>query len=173
MAKILPSDDPNEIYVFGAVYVNAEPAEYLKLAMDVNRLGSLHQYLGVKKIGEPPSLSDLDGFRLESADVRNLRNCKAGDCDVQLPAEAIQVFRRRIDWSKPDAEGQVNREIQQYGTRCSTGVSTGGKWRAGTVSRSGPARRYFKILPGSAKPLERTSGVPSGTTQVLTRLSEG
>ena len=113
VAKILHSDDPNEIYVFGAVYVNAEPAEYLKLAMDVNRLGSLPQYLGVKKIGEPPGLSDLDGFRLESADVRNLRNCKAGDCDVQLPAEAMQVFRRRIDWSKPDAEGQVNREIQQ------------------------------------------------------------
>jgi hypothetical protein len=113
VAKILPSDDPNEIFVFGAVYVNAEPEEYLKLAMDVNRLRSLPQYLGVKRFGEPPSLSDLDGFSFEHDDVKILRKCKAGDCGVQLPIEAMQAFRRRIDWSKPDAEGQANRELQQ------------------------------------------------------------
>jgi hypothetical protein len=113
VAKILPSTDPEQLYVFGAVYVNAEPEAFLKLGMDVERLRTLPQYLAVKKFSEPPKLPDLAGFELDREDLKSLRNCKAGDCDIQLPTEAIEVFRNQIDWSRSDASSRANARFQQ------------------------------------------------------------
>jgi hypothetical protein len=40
VAKVLRSSTPAEIFVFGAVYVKAAPEEYIKLALDLSRLGN-------------------------------------------------------------------------------------------------------------------------------------
>ena len=65
VAKVLPSKRPAEIVVFGAVFVNAAPEEYVKLAFDMDRLRRLPSYLGVGRFSDPPKLSDLEGFTLE------------------------------------------------------------------------------------------------------------
>ena len=43
---MLPSKTPAEIFVFGAVFVNANPYEYVKFAFDMNRLQRLPSYRG-------------------------------------------------------------------------------------------------------------------------------
>ena len=89
VAKIVDSPTPDEVYVFGSVYVEATPESYLKLASDIDALRKLPSYLAIQSFSDPPQLSDLNGFALEEKDIEELKTCKVGHCEVQLPTEAI------------------------------------------------------------------------------------
>jgi hypothetical protein len=112
VVKVLPSKTPAEIFVFGAVFVNATPEEYVRFAFDMGRLRRLPSYLGVGRFSDPPRLSDLEGFTLEPEDIRNLKTCRPGKCAVQLPAEAMLELQRAIDWSGPDVAPLVNDRVR-------------------------------------------------------------
>jgi hypothetical protein len=109
VAKVVESPTPDEVYVFGSVYVEATPESYLKLASDIDALRKLPSYLAIQRFSDPPQLSDLGGFTLNEQDISELKNCKTGHCQVQLPTEAIEDFQHSVDWSAPDVADQVNR----------------------------------------------------------------
>lgn len=113
IAKVLQSRTPDEVFVFGSVYVESTPESYLKLALDVDALGKLPNYLAVRKFSDPPNLSDLDGFSLEPEDIKQLKNCKPGHCEIQLPVEIMEEFQHSVDWSAPDRAEQVNSLTRQ------------------------------------------------------------
>ncbi len=107
VAKILHSRTADEIFVFGAVYINAAPEDYLKFSRDFDRLRKLPGYLAIGEFSNPPQLSDLKGFTFDSEDIKALRNCKPGECQIQKPASSIEELHQSIDLSAPDAEEQV------------------------------------------------------------------
>src|SRR5262245_32310831 len=74
LAKVLDSRTPDEVFVFGSVYIDATPESYLKLASDTDALRRLPNFLAIQKFSEPPQLSDLGGFTLEDEDVKQLKN---------------------------------------------------------------------------------------------------
>jgi hypothetical protein len=113
VSKNLRSRTPDEIFVFGAVYIKAEADSYLKFSRDFDRLRTLPGYLAVGQFSNPPRLSDLEGFTFDSDDIKALRNCKTGDCQIQMPTSSIEELHRLIDLSAPDAEAQVNQLLQQ------------------------------------------------------------
>ena len=113
VAKVVESHTPDEVLVFGAVYVEATPESYLKLASDIDGLRKLPSYLAIQGFSDPPQLSDLDGFVLDQQDIAELKSCKPGHCDVQLPTEAMEDFQRSIDWSAADVAETVNRRAQR------------------------------------------------------------
>jgi hypothetical protein len=113
VTKNLKSRTADEIFVFGAVYIKAEPDSYLKFSRDFERLRALPGYLAIGQFSDPPRLSDLDGFAFDSEDIKALRNCKTGDCEIQMPTSSIEDLHRSIDLSAPDAEAQVDRMLQQ------------------------------------------------------------
>lgn len=85
VSKTLHSRSPAEIFVFGAVYVNASPDAYLAFATDFDRLRTISGYLAIGKFSTPPQLSELNGFTFDSNDVEALKKCQPTACDVQLP----------------------------------------------------------------------------------------
>ena len=109
VAKVVESPTPDEIYVFGSVYVDATPEGYLKLASDIDALRKLTSYLAIQSFSDPPQLSDLEGFTLDEQEISELKDCKPGYCQLQLPIEAIEEFQQSINWSAPDVADQVNR----------------------------------------------------------------
>jgi len=109
VAKVIESPTPDEVYVFGSVYVEGTPESYLKLASDIDALRKLPSYLAIQSFSDPPQLSDLEAFTLEEQDITELKNCKTEHCQVQLPIEAIEEFQQSINWSAPDVADQVNR----------------------------------------------------------------
>jgi hypothetical protein len=113
LAVVMDSPTADEVFVFGAVHVEAMPESYLKFASDLEQLRRLPSYLAVREFSSPPQLSDLDGFAIGADDCKDLRNCKPGDCELQLPSEAMEDFQRSINWSGPDVAGQVNRLARQ------------------------------------------------------------
>jgi len=113
VVKALPSRQPAEVFLFGAVYIHAAPESYLKFAHDFNRLRKLPNYLALGVFNNPPQISDLKGFSFEKDDIEALKTCKPGDCQVQLPASSIEELQRSIDWSAPDVSEQVNQYLQK------------------------------------------------------------
>jgi hypothetical protein len=62
VAKVLPSKTPAEILIFGAVYVNATPEEYVKLAFDMDRLRRLPKLPGCRPAQRSPEALGSGGF---------------------------------------------------------------------------------------------------------------
>ncbi|MBS1842061.1 MAG: hypothetical protein JST77_14565, partial [Acidobacteria bacterium] len=113
VAKILSSSERSDIFVFGAVYIHAQPSAYLEFMSDIHRLKKLPAYLGAGKFSEPPQLSDLEGFSLDDEDIKDLRKCKPGKCDLQLPESSMETVRNSIDWNSPDAAEVINHRAKQ------------------------------------------------------------
>ena len=112
VAKTLPSRTPAEVFLFGAVYIHATPESYLKFAQDFDRLRKLPNYLALGVFSNPPQASDLKNFSFDEDDIKALKNCKPGDCLIQMPASSIEALQSSIDWSAPDAGEQINRHLQ-------------------------------------------------------------
>lgn len=131
VAKVIESRTPDEVFVFGSVYVEASPESYLKLASDLNALRKLPGYLAVQSFSDPPQLSDLEGFTLEKQDIDELKNCKVGHCEVQLPTEAMEDIKQSIDWSAPDVAERVNRLAQRMALQALQDYIQGGNTALG------------------------------------------
>ncbi|MGH9508968.1 MAG: hypothetical protein ACRD2M_03445 [Terriglobales bacterium] len=113
VVKKMPSRVPAEIFVFGAVYVNAAPESYPAFALNFDRLRKLPGYMGIAEFSHPPQLSDLKGFTFDSEDIKALKECKPGDCDIQMPASSIEEVRREMPWNAPNPADKVNQRLQE------------------------------------------------------------
>src|SRR5215472_6914954 len=113
LAKVLDTATPDEVFVFGAVYINSTPERYLKMASDIDALRKLPNYLALRKFSDPPQLADLSGFTLDDEDIKELEHCRPGHCDVQLPTDAMESFQQSVNWSAHDRAEQANRLAQQ------------------------------------------------------------
>jgi hypothetical protein len=132
IAKILDSPTADQVFVFGSVYINSTPERYLKLASDIDALRKLPSYLAIRKFSDPPQLADLEAFTLDEEDFKELKDCKAGHCEVQLPTEAMEEFQRSVDWSAPDAADQANHMAQQMALKALMNYQQGGNAALGT-----------------------------------------
>jgi hypothetical protein len=131
IAKVVESPTPDEVYVFGSVYVEATPESYLKLTSDIDALRKLPSYLAIQSFSDPPQLSNLEGFTLEEQDIAELKNCKTGHCQFQLPTEAIDEFQQSINWSGPDVADRVNRLAQRLALQALIEYMQGGNTALG------------------------------------------
>lgn len=158
VAKIVESRTPDEVFVFGGVYVHSTPEKYLKLAANIDELRKLPSYLAIQKFSDPPPLSDLAGFTLETDDVKQLKNCKPGDCDLQLPADAMEEFKQSVNWNAPDVADQVNKLAQKMALGAVNRYISGGNAALGTyMDKHHPAvvGDTFRSL------LSRSKGLPA------------
>lgn len=113
VAKTLQSRTPDEIFVFGAVYIKAEAKDYLTFSRDFDRLRKIPGYLAIGEFSNPPQLSDLKDLTFTSEDIQALKKCKTGDCPIQMPTSSIEELHQSIDFSSPNVEEQVNQLLQQ------------------------------------------------------------
>jgi len=140
VAKVVESRTPDEVFVFGAVYVKASPESYLELASDVDALRKLPGYLAIQSFRDPPQLSDLDGFTLEHQDIQELKTCKVGHCEVQLPTEAMEEFKQSIDWSPRGVDDRVNQLARRMALQALLDYMHGGNTALGVYrDKSHPA----------------------------------
>ena len=132
LAKVLDSESADRILVFGAVHIDATPERYLKFASDVDALRKLPSYIAIRKFSNPPLLSDLDGFTLDDEDVKQLKDCRPGHCEIQLPAESMEEFQKSVNWSATDAAEQSNRLARRMALQALLQYQQGGNAALGT-----------------------------------------
>jgi len=108
VAKVLSWGGASEVHVFGAVHISGSPETYVRLVRDVARRSGTPGYLAVGELSATATPADLSGLTLDPDDIKALKGCREGNCDVQLPIDSITAFQTAVDWSRPDVAGQVN-----------------------------------------------------------------
>jgi hypothetical protein len=156
VATSLDSPNPDQVFIFGTIYIDAAPESYLKLANDFDVLRKLPGYLAVQKFSNPPRLSDLAAFSIDADDLKELKNCKPSDCEVQLPSESMEQFRKAVNWNASDAASQANRLAQQMTIDAILAYQKGGNAALGVYrDKDHPTRTSdaFQSLVGRLKAL--------------------
>ena len=113
VAKNLKSRIPDEVFVFGAVFVKSTPESYLRFAGDFDRLRKIPEYLAIGTFSNPPQVADLKGFLFDSEDIKALKDCKPDNCQIQLPESGIEAYRQAVDFSAPDALDKANELLHE------------------------------------------------------------
>jgi hypothetical protein len=105
--------DAAEVVLYGGVWVNADPVAFVKQYAEVEKLVDGRTFLAASRFSTPPVESDLARLELDAEDVEQLKDCRTGDCEVQLWKEAMPLFRRRVKWGTPDEQKQANRLMRR------------------------------------------------------------
>ena len=109
IARVAPGENSREVAVLGAVRIRT-PKE--------NTLSYFTQFLSFEdgavtlqfgRFSQPPVVADVARLTLDDDDVKGLRNCQPGDCDLRIGAAAMREFGQTVNWTMPDAAAQVNR----------------------------------------------------------------
>jgi len=157
IAKILDSPTADQVFVFGSVYIHSTPERYLTFASDLDELRRLPSFLAIRQFSSPPQLTDLEEFTVDAEDFKELKDCKPGHCKFQLPTQAMDEFKRSIDWSAPDASDQVNRLAQKMALQALQDYQRGGNAALGAYrDKSHPAA----VAETFASLADRTKGLP-------------
>jgi hypothetical protein len=112
-SRTIDVSDKREVATLGVVRVRMTPEFYAERIADVATFKKDEAVLQIGTFGRPPSLQDVHDLTLENGDIRSLRECRAGDCGVQLSADAISRFRQQVDWRSAEAPAQANRLMRQ------------------------------------------------------------
>ena len=104
VTKMPGRGDDREVAVFGIVRVGAPVELFIERHRDLETFMKTQWVTQLGAVGTPPRLEDLARLTLTRKHLEAIRDCRVGDCDVKLPAEAIQRFQRELDWTTPDVE---------------------------------------------------------------------
>jgi hypothetical protein len=113
VTKALPSRTPDEVFLFGAVYVQAAPEKYVQFAHDYNRLRKIPSNLALGVFSNPPTLADLKGFTFDNDDIKALKDCKPGNCLIQVPEGSIEELQKSVNQSAANVNDLVNQQLQK------------------------------------------------------------
>ena len=108
VAKTIETSDRSEILSFAAMRVSTTPAKVLQRFTSVFSVPHEPWVLQVGQVGPVPSPHALDAVALDGGEVKALSRCRVNDCDIRLSAQAIERFRREIDWSSPQRAARAN-----------------------------------------------------------------
>jgi hypothetical protein len=126
VSKLLDSGNDHEIAVAGAVWIKAPMTEGVQAMKDIEHLEQGNGFLVTRRISNPPRLEDFSALELPEADVRDLRKCRPGGCEVKLDESVIDRIQKEIDWSKPTATADLNALVRQLALDYVTAYQQGG-----------------------------------------------
>ena len=113
VTKVLASDDPEEIALFGIVAVDAPRAEIVRQVRDLPNFLRTPGRTAFGLFQRPATVDDARTFVAEQSDLEAIKKCRPGQCDVKMPAARMDEFRRAIDWSSATAGSQVAALVRQ------------------------------------------------------------
>jgi hypothetical protein len=129
VTKLLDVDPTREVAVFGAIWIAAPIRTYVEAVNDIENFERGSGFNVTKRISTPPSLEDFDRLQLPEDDVKDLRTCRIGDCDVKLGEQALRRFRAEIDWNAPNAPAAANTLMRRLTFEYVTAYLEGGNAR--------------------------------------------
>jgi len=129
ITKLLDADASKEVAIFGAVWINAPIRRYVEAVKDIEKFEKGGGFTLTKLISSPPRLDDFAQLRLPEDDVKDLRSCRGGDCDLKLGDKGLQAFRAEVDWSGPGTHAGAEAVMRRLAFEYVTGYLEGGNER--------------------------------------------
>jgi hypothetical protein len=113
IAKVLDTGDRSEIYSLTVMRVKTTAARALQRLRDLEGRAGAPWVIQSGRLGAAPSLSDFEGMTLDAGDVKHLGKCVVNNCEVRLPAEAMERFRNEVDWPSESRTARANALFRQ------------------------------------------------------------
>jgi len=160
IAKNLDTPEAVDVSIFGVVRIRGRA---VRLVEQIRTIDTFEQKLNVEAVGrfaDPPRLSDLEGLRLNSQDLRDVRRCRHGDCELQLSAGAMNRFHAIVNWDDGNAEAEANRVYREMFFDVLRAYRVGGVEALGAYADRDPPTSIPAEIHGLANPAD--SPVPIG-----------
>lgn len=114
VSRTLDAAHKREAATLGIVRITTTPARYVAGLLDIVTFKRDEDILQIGAFGRPPRPEDIAALTLEDGDFERLRECRVGDCGMQLPAGAIERFRARVDWRSPGARAEATGLMREF-----------------------------------------------------------
>jgi hypothetical protein len=101
VAKAMDTDLTRELAFIGVTHVNAKASSLISQFRDIETFKKGEAVLKVKKLSDPPTREDFNSLKLETDDIKAIKKCKPGKCDLKLSADMIANLQNAIDHGKP------------------------------------------------------------------------
>jgi len=113
ITKLPKVSDQREVAAFAAVRVNALPEQLAVQFHDIVKWKKGESVPEIGKFTSPPAIADLTGLTVEPEDIKDLRKCKPGSCDIKLSAVSMERLVKGTNWTAENYEGQAERLYKQ------------------------------------------------------------
>ncbi len=106
VAQLRKLREDNAAFVVGVTRIACPAVRLVEQMREIGRPGwrpTSDQLLQAGRFGTPPTSGDLAPLRLDPRDIRDLRTCRVGDCDLQVDRRTMEQARA-IDWGSVSSE---------------------------------------------------------------------
>lgn len=107
ITKLPKVSEQREVAAFAAVRVNALPEQLAAQFHDIVKWKKGDSVPQIGKFSDPPRMEDLNGLNLESEDIRVLKKCKPGSCDIKLSAASMNKLVKGTNWAAENYHAQA------------------------------------------------------------------
>ena len=112
VARVFPEKDDFEASVLGVVRINAPESAFMGRVRHLETTPLREPLLAIGRFSEPPTLKDLESLTFDTEDLDDFSKCRVGACEVQAPAEAMDLAQK-VDWKAPDAKEAASRVVKE------------------------------------------------------------
>jgi hypothetical protein len=89
------------------VRVNARPEQVATQFRDIVRWKKGDSVPEIGKFSDTPLIADLTGLTIEPDDIKVMRKCKPGSCDIKLSAASMDQLVKGTNWTAENYQGQA------------------------------------------------------------------
>lgn len=107
LAKVLPTQNPRDVTVFGMVQIATTRSAFAPRMADARRIIALRSPM-YEVFDDPPSASNVQRVSVDESEFRDLRSCRLEHCNFKLPATAMREFADGVSWQSDSAKSQVD-----------------------------------------------------------------
>jgi hypothetical protein len=126
VTRMLEVDETKEVSVFAAIWINAPIRRYVEAVKDIETFERGGGFKITKRISTPPRLEDFAAMRLTDEDMKDLRDCRVGDCEFKLAESAMQRMRAEVNFNATNARAAASGLMQRLALDYVTSYLAGG-----------------------------------------------
>jgi hypothetical protein len=120
VVKVLGARDRRDVVVFGIITLPVARERYVRALRDFPTSLRTPNRTQLGIFSDPATEADVAAVTIDNRDVREMKNCKPGDCVVKLPATDMRRIHDQTNWSAPDVQAQLSgyarRRLVEYVT---------------------------------------------------------
>jgi len=113
ISRTLDVKNHREVATLGIVRIDTSPSRYAECLADITTFKRTGDVVQIGMFSNVPQARDMAALTLDEAELKRLRACRVGNCDVRLPADVIARLEREIHWDAADAPRQASALIRQ------------------------------------------------------------
>lgn len=87
MMKILSTKEPREVAIFGGVRIRTKPEFFVRNFKQIVQFKKHEAVLQIGKLSDPPQESDVMALTLDPKDIKAIKKCEIGKCDITLSVQ--------------------------------------------------------------------------------------